>query len=244
MDAKIWRVFWESNIYFQYSVFCGLWFSHVFTGVSSSNCPCCSRFDKPHYPPKQIFVSDKMAEQPELISDNLLEKARENTTSSWWDTSSYILGDSIQTLRPSKCLERHQQKQFTCILRLRFAHLISYSLNSPVVFVAGRLLLHVRSCSGNALCTESTQGSVGTAWWPGCAALRVEALPFAKCETSEAEAANSQHFAVSNVSSCFKTFCQRTLKPFEEQHSQTIVPPSNRPCEPERFNCISAVWGN
>ena len=32
------------------------------------------RFDQPHYPPKQIFVSDKMAEQPELISDNLLEK--------------------------------------------------------------------------------------------------------------------------------------------------------------------------
>jgi len=32
------------------------------------------QFDKPHYPPKQIFVSDKMAEQPELISDNLLEK--------------------------------------------------------------------------------------------------------------------------------------------------------------------------
>ena len=46
-------------------------------------CPCCSRFDKPHYPPKQIFVSDKMAEQPELISDNLLEKAGENTESSW-----------------------------------------------------------------------------------------------------------------------------------------------------------------
>eukprot|EP00931_Biecheleriopsis_adriatica_P085459 TRINITY_DN5993_c0_g1_i1.p1 TRINITY_DN5993_c0_g1~~TRINITY_DN5993_c0_g1_i1.p1 ORF type:complete len:1862 (-),score=488.91 TRINITY_DN5993_c0_g1_i1:144-5729(-) len=32
------------------------------------------QFDKPHYPPKQIFVSDKMAESPELISDNLLEK--------------------------------------------------------------------------------------------------------------------------------------------------------------------------
>eukprot|EP00435_Cladocopium_sp_Y103_P058198 s487_g20.t1 len=32
------------------------------------------QFDKPHYPPKQIFVSDKMAEQPELISDNLLEE--------------------------------------------------------------------------------------------------------------------------------------------------------------------------
>lgn len=32
------------------------------------------QFDKPHYPPKQIFVSDKMAEQPELISDNLLDK--------------------------------------------------------------------------------------------------------------------------------------------------------------------------
>jgi len=32
------------------------------------------QFDKPHYPPKQIFVSDKMAEQPELISDNLLAK--------------------------------------------------------------------------------------------------------------------------------------------------------------------------
>ncbi|CAE7630777.1 PFOR [Symbiodinium pilosum] len=32
------------------------------------------QFDKPHYPPKQIFVSDKMAERPELISDNLLEK--------------------------------------------------------------------------------------------------------------------------------------------------------------------------
>eukprot|EP00930_Biecheleria_cincta_P033054 TRINITY_DN228_c0_g1_i1.p1 TRINITY_DN228_c0_g1~~TRINITY_DN228_c0_g1_i1.p1 ORF type:complete len:1881 (-),score=444.47 TRINITY_DN228_c0_g1_i1:541-5724(-) len=32
------------------------------------------QFDKPHYPPKQIFVSDKMAEQPELISENLLDK--------------------------------------------------------------------------------------------------------------------------------------------------------------------------
>ena len=48
-----------------------------------TRCPCCSRFDKPHYPPKQIFVSDKMAEQPELISDNLLEKAGENTERSW-----------------------------------------------------------------------------------------------------------------------------------------------------------------
>ncbi|OLQ15392.1 hypothetical protein AK812_SmicGene421 [Symbiodinium microadriaticum] len=36
--------------------------------------PPASEFDKPHYPPKQIFVSDKMAERPELISDNLLEK--------------------------------------------------------------------------------------------------------------------------------------------------------------------------
>jgi len=32
------------------------------------------QFDKPHYPPKQVFVSDKMAEQPELISENLLDK--------------------------------------------------------------------------------------------------------------------------------------------------------------------------
>jgi len=32
------------------------------------------QFDKPHYPPKQIFVSDKMAEKPGLITDNLLAK--------------------------------------------------------------------------------------------------------------------------------------------------------------------------
>ncbi|CAE8716661.1 unnamed protein product [Polarella glacialis] len=32
------------------------------------------QFDKPNYPPKMVFVADKMAEQPELISTNLLEK--------------------------------------------------------------------------------------------------------------------------------------------------------------------------
>ncbi|CAE8684018.1 unnamed protein product [Polarella glacialis] len=32
------------------------------------------QFDKPHYPPKMVFVADKMAEQPALISTNLLEK--------------------------------------------------------------------------------------------------------------------------------------------------------------------------
>jgi len=32
------------------------------------------QFDAPHYPPKMIFVSDKMAEKPELITSNLLEK--------------------------------------------------------------------------------------------------------------------------------------------------------------------------
>jgi len=32
------------------------------------------QFDKPHYPGKQIFVSDKMAEKPHLISENLLSK--------------------------------------------------------------------------------------------------------------------------------------------------------------------------
>merc|ERR1712232_334607 len=32
------------------------------------------QFDPPHYPPKQIFVSHKMAEKPELITNNLLEK--------------------------------------------------------------------------------------------------------------------------------------------------------------------------
>lgn len=32
------------------------------------------QFDAPHYPPKQIFVGDKMAERPELISDNLLKE--------------------------------------------------------------------------------------------------------------------------------------------------------------------------
>lgn len=55
---------------------------HMFSQASRQT-RCWSRFDKPHYPPKQIFVSDKMAEQPELISDNLLEKAGENTESSW-----------------------------------------------------------------------------------------------------------------------------------------------------------------
>eukprot|EP00933_Yihiella_yeosuensis_P006407 TRINITY_DN1110_c0_g2_i4.p1 TRINITY_DN1110_c0_g2~~TRINITY_DN1110_c0_g2_i4.p1 ORF type:complete len:1858 (-),score=525.91 TRINITY_DN1110_c0_g2_i4:496-6069(-) len=32
------------------------------------------QFDKPHYPGKEIFVSHKMAEQPRLISENLLDK--------------------------------------------------------------------------------------------------------------------------------------------------------------------------
>ncbi|CAE8684022.1 unnamed protein product [Polarella glacialis] len=32
------------------------------------------QFDKPHYPPKMVFVADRMAEQPDLISTNLLEK--------------------------------------------------------------------------------------------------------------------------------------------------------------------------
>lgn len=32
------------------------------------------QFDPPHYPPKMVFVSDKMAEKPDLITDNLLSK--------------------------------------------------------------------------------------------------------------------------------------------------------------------------
>merc|ERR1712110_485833 len=32
------------------------------------------QFDKPHYPPKMIFVGDKMDEHPALITDNLMGK--------------------------------------------------------------------------------------------------------------------------------------------------------------------------
>merc|ERR1712226_1030384 len=32
------------------------------------------QFDKPHYPPKMIFVGDKMGEQPALITENLMSK--------------------------------------------------------------------------------------------------------------------------------------------------------------------------
>jgi len=32
------------------------------------------QFDPPHYPPKMVFVGDKMADKPELITDNLLNK--------------------------------------------------------------------------------------------------------------------------------------------------------------------------
>jgi sulfite reductase alpha subunit-like flavoprotein len=32
------------------------------------------QFDPPHYPPKMVFVSDKMAEKPDLITENLLSK--------------------------------------------------------------------------------------------------------------------------------------------------------------------------
>ena len=120
-----------------------------------------------------------------------------------------------------------------------FAHLILNSLNASVIFVAGRLLLHVRSCSSNALCAESTQGSVGTAWWPGRAALTVEAS-FADFVRSLLKLKLLQSAVLCSFKR-FKTFCKRTLKPFKEQQSQSTVPPSNLPCEPERFNCISAV---
>ena len=96
------------------------------------------RFDKPHYPPKQIFVSDKMAEQPELISDNLLKKAclaecgsverRLNFVLARVATSSCV----VQLLQHPRCRKHSRQ---------RWCNAVAKACNPQSLFVAQKVTI-------------------------------------------------------------------------------------------------------